>query len=80
MENAKELKECLCCGSERLKLVLDLKEQREGEAHIFFKSKNFSEVTIDDEVVTLFDPNLLMISFCLSPQQSLLIYILSCFL
>jgi len=27
MENAKELKECLCCGSERLKLVLDLKEQ-----------------------------------------------------
>jgi len=27
MEDAKQLKECLCCGSERLKLVLDLKEQ-----------------------------------------------------
>jgi SAM-dependent methyltransferase len=27
MENAKELTECLCCGSERLKLVLDLNEQ-----------------------------------------------------
>jgi 2-polyprenyl-3-methyl-5-hydroxy-6-metoxy-1,4-benzoquinol methylase len=27
MQDAKELKECLCCGSERLKLVLDLKEQ-----------------------------------------------------
>ena len=27
MEDAKELKECLCCGSERLKLVLDLGEQ-----------------------------------------------------
>jgi 2-polyprenyl-3-methyl-5-hydroxy-6-metoxy-1,4-benzoquinol methylase len=27
MEDAKQLNECLCCGSERLKLVLDLKEQ-----------------------------------------------------
>jgi 2-polyprenyl-3-methyl-5-hydroxy-6-metoxy-1,4-benzoquinol methylase len=27
MENAKELKECLCCGSNDLKLILDLKEQ-----------------------------------------------------
>ena len=27
MENAKQLNECLCCGSERLKLVLDLNEQ-----------------------------------------------------
>jgi 2-polyprenyl-3-methyl-5-hydroxy-6-metoxy-1,4-benzoquinol methylase len=27
MDNAKELNECLCCGSERLRLVLDLKEQ-----------------------------------------------------
>jgi SAM-dependent methyltransferase len=27
MQDAKELKECLCCGSERLKLVLDLNEQ-----------------------------------------------------
>ena len=27
MEDAKQLTECLCCGSERLKLVLDLKEQ-----------------------------------------------------
>ena len=27
MDNAKELKECLCCGSERLKLALDLNEQ-----------------------------------------------------
>lgn len=27
MQDAKELKECLCCGSERLRLVLDLKEQ-----------------------------------------------------
>ena len=27
MQDAKELNECLCCGSERLKLVLDLNEQ-----------------------------------------------------
>jgi SAM-dependent methyltransferase len=27
MQDAKELKECLCCGSEKLKLVLDLNEQ-----------------------------------------------------
>ncbi len=27
MEDAKQLDECLCCGSERLKLVLDLNEQ-----------------------------------------------------
>ena len=27
MQDAKQLTECLCCGSERLKLVLDLKEQ-----------------------------------------------------
>ena len=27
MQDVKELKECLCCGSERLKLVLDLNEQ-----------------------------------------------------
>jgi len=27
INNAKELNECLCCGSERLKLVLDLNEQ-----------------------------------------------------
>lgn len=27
MEDAKQLTECLCCGSERLKLVLDLNEQ-----------------------------------------------------
>jgi len=27
MEDAKQLNECLCCGSERLKLVLDLNEQ-----------------------------------------------------
>ena len=27
MQDAKELKECLCCGSEQLKLVLDLNEQ-----------------------------------------------------
>ena len=27
MQDAKELQECLCCGSERLKLVLDLNEQ-----------------------------------------------------
>ena len=27
MQDAKELDECLCCGSERLKLVLDLNEQ-----------------------------------------------------
>ena len=27
MEDAKQLTECLCCGGERLKLVLDLKEQ-----------------------------------------------------
>ena len=27
IKDAKELKECLCCGSERLKLVLDLNEQ-----------------------------------------------------
>ena len=27
MQDAKELKECLCCGSERLKLVLDLNKQ-----------------------------------------------------
>jgi 2-polyprenyl-3-methyl-5-hydroxy-6-metoxy-1,4-benzoquinol methylase len=27
MQDAKELKECLCCGSKKLKLVLDLNEQ-----------------------------------------------------
>ena len=42
MQDAKELKECLCCGSERLKLVLDLKEQ--PMANSFKKAPEDSEL------------------------------------
>ena len=35
MQDAKELNECLCCGSERLKLVLDLNELNKATAPTF---------------------------------------------
>ena len=43
MQDAKELNECLCCGSERLKLVLDLNEQ--PLANSFKKTAEESEPT-----------------------------------
>ena len=43
MENAKELNECLCCGSNELTLVLDLKEQ--PMANSFKKSPEEEELT-----------------------------------
>jgi hypothetical protein len=43
MQDAKELKECLCCGSEKLKLVLDLNEQ--PLANSFKKTAEESEPT-----------------------------------
>ena len=43
MQDAKELNECLCCGSERLKLVLDLNEQ--PLANSFKKTSDEDEPT-----------------------------------
>jgi 2-polyprenyl-3-methyl-5-hydroxy-6-metoxy-1,4-benzoquinol methylase len=43
MQDAKELKECLCCGSEKLKLVLDLNEQ--PLANSFKKTAEEDELT-----------------------------------
>ena len=43
MEDAKQLDECLCCGSEKLKLVLDLNEQ--PLANSFKKTAEESEPT-----------------------------------
>ena len=43
MQDAKELNECLCCGSERLKLVLDLNEQ--PLANSFKKTAEEDELT-----------------------------------
>ena len=42
MENAKELKECLCCGSHELELTLDLGEQ--PMANSFIETPNESEL------------------------------------
>jgi 2-polyprenyl-3-methyl-5-hydroxy-6-metoxy-1,4-benzoquinol methylase len=43
MENAKELKECLCCGSKNLSLTLDLGEQ--PMANSFLENENDEELT-----------------------------------
>ena len=43
MEHCKELAECLCCGSDKLKLTLDLKEQ--PMANSFLKDPDDLELT-----------------------------------
>lgn len=43
MENAKELKECLCCGSKNLSMTLDLGEQ--PMANSFLENENDEELT-----------------------------------
>jgi 2-polyprenyl-3-methyl-5-hydroxy-6-metoxy-1,4-benzoquinol methylase len=43
MEHCKELTECLCCGSDKLKLTLDLKEQ--PMANSFLKDPDDTELT-----------------------------------
>ena len=66
MENAKELKECLCCGSERIKLVLDLKEQ--PMANSFKESEDAAELTFPLRLNLCEDCTHLQLSHAVNPD------------
>jgi SAM-dependent methyltransferase len=66
MEDAKQLNECLCCGSEKLKLVLDLKEQ--PMANSFKKSINDEEPTFPLKLNICEDCTHLQLSHAVNPD------------
>lgn len=66
MEDAKQLTECLCCGSDRLKLVLDLKEQ--PMANSFKKSINDEEPTFPLRLNICEDCTHLQLSHAVNPD------------
>jgi 2-polyprenyl-3-methyl-5-hydroxy-6-metoxy-1,4-benzoquinol methylase len=66
MEDAKELNECLCCGSEKLKLVLDLNEQ--PLANSFKKTAEESEPTFPLRLNICEDCTHLQLSHAVNPD------------
>jgi 2-polyprenyl-3-methyl-5-hydroxy-6-metoxy-1,4-benzoquinol methylase len=66
MQDAKELKECLCCGGEKLKLVLDLKEQ--PMANSFKKSIDDDEPTFPLRLNICEDCTHLQLSHAVNPD------------
>jgi 2-polyprenyl-3-methyl-5-hydroxy-6-metoxy-1,4-benzoquinol methylase len=66
MEDAKQLTECLCCGSERLKLVLDLKEQ--PMANSFKKAAEDEELTFPLKLNICEDCTHLQLSHAVNPD------------
>jgi len=66
MQDAKELKECLCCGSEKLKLVLDLNEQ--PLANSFKKTAEESEPTFPLKLNICEDCTHLQLSHAVNPD------------
>jgi 2-polyprenyl-3-methyl-5-hydroxy-6-metoxy-1,4-benzoquinol methylase len=66
MQDAKELKECLCCGSEKLKLVLDLNEQ--PLANSFKKTAEESEPTFPLRLNICEDCTHLQLSHAVNPD------------
>jgi 2-polyprenyl-3-methyl-5-hydroxy-6-metoxy-1,4-benzoquinol methylase len=66
MEDAKQLDECLCCGSERLKLVLDLNEQ--PLANSFKKTAEEDEPTFPLRLNICEDCTHLQLSHAVNPD------------
>jgi 2-polyprenyl-3-methyl-5-hydroxy-6-metoxy-1,4-benzoquinol methylase len=66
MQDAKELNECLCCGSERLKLVLDLNEQ--PLANSFKKTAEEDEPTFPLRLNICEDCTHLQLSHAVNPD------------
>jgi C-methyltransferase C-terminal domain/Putative zinc binding domain/Methyltransferase domain len=66
LENAKELKECLCCGGEHLKLVLDLGEQ--PLANSFIDDPAISEDTFPLKLNICTDCTHLQLSHAVNPD------------
>jgi SAM-dependent methyltransferase len=66
MEDAKQLNECLCCGSERLKLVLDLNEQ--PLANSFKKTAEEAEPTFPLRLNICEDCTHLQLSHAVNPD------------
>ena len=66
MQDAKELKECLCCGSEKLKLVLDLNEQ--PLANSFKKTAEEDEPTFPLRLNICEDCTHLQLSHAVNPD------------
>lgn len=66
MEDAKQLNECLCCGSERLKLVLDLNEQ--PLANSFKKTAEEDEPTFPLRLNICEDCTHLQLSHAVNPD------------
>ena len=66
MQDAKELKECLCCGSEKLKLVLDLNEQ--PLANSFKKTAEEDESTFPLRLNICEDCTHLQLSHAVNPD------------
>jgi hypothetical protein len=66
MEDAKELNECLCCGSEKLKLVLDLNEQ--PLANSFKKTAEEDEPTFPLRLNICEDCTHLQLSHAVNPD------------
>ena len=66
MDNAKELNECLCCGSGRLKLVLDLKKQ--PMANSFKKAAEDEELTFPLRLNLCEDCTHLQLSHAVNPD------------
>jgi 2-polyprenyl-3-methyl-5-hydroxy-6-metoxy-1,4-benzoquinol methylase len=66
MEDAKQLNECLCCGSEKLKLVLDLNEQ--PLANSFKKTAEETEPTFPLRLNICEDCTHLQLSHAVNPD------------
>ena len=66
MQDAKELNECLCCGSERIKLVLDLNEQ--PLANSFKKTEEEAEPTFPLRLNICEDCTHLQLSHAVNPD------------
>jgi len=66
MQDAKELNECLCCGSEKLKLVLDLNEQ--PLANSFKKTAEEDEPTFPLRLNICEDCTHLQLSHAVNPD------------
>jgi len=66
MQDAKQLNECLCCGSEKLKLVLDLNEQ--PLANSFKKTAEESEPTFPLRLNICEDCTHLQLSHAVNPD------------
>ena len=66
LENAKELKECLCCGSEKLRLLLDLGKQ--PMANSFIKTEDDPELTFPLQLNLCTDCTHLQLSHAVNPD------------